>query len=157
MRTAFNNSEIKQAALNLNGDNSGYEGGLIITKLIGKQAFSFTGSFIHATDNGSNKFKYDGAHRNALAYSLSGGRLLLPLNYTDYEQTNMNVMLEVLGQTNLHTGRSYIDLAPSIQFIFLSKMRLDAGYRFAVLNDLQRKAESGFLLKLEYNFFNVYK
>jgi len=77
--------------------------------------------------------------------------------YTDYKQTNLNMMLEVLGQMNLNNKASYLDIAPSIQFIFLSKMRLDIGYRFPVVKDLLRNATNGFLLRIEYNFFNVYK
>ncbi len=82
---------------------------------------------------------------------------MLPKEYTDYNQTNINLMVEMLGQYNLGFHKSYIDLAPSIQFIFLSKMRLDLGYRFPVVNNLTRTADRGFLLRLEYNFFNVYK
>ena len=66
-------------------------------------------------------------------------------------------MVELLGQMNLHSNKSYLDLAPSVQFIFLSKMRLDIGYRFAMVKDLLRTAENGFLVRFEYNFFNVYK
>lgn len=157
-RAAYNNSDIHQPAIDLNGHNSGYEAGIVATKLISKLALSGTGSFLYATDNGSgNKFQYADKSRNAVGYTLSAGRLILPTAYTDYNQTNLNAMLELLGQTNLSSGRSYIDLAASLQFIFLSKMRLDIGYRFAVVNDLSRNAKNGFLLRFDYNFFNAYK
>ncbi len=92
-----------------------------------------------------------------MSYSLSAGRLMLPFAYTDYKQTNVNLMTELLAQTNLYSGKTYLDLAPSVQFIFLSKMRLDLGYRFALIDDLERTADNGFLVRLEYNFFNVFK
>ncbi len=157
-RGSINNSDIHQPAIDLNGHNSGYEAGLVATKLINKLALSANASFLHATDNSAgNKFPYLDKNRNAIGYSFSVGQLILPKKYTSYEQTNFNGMVELLGQTNINNGRTYLDLAPSIQFIFLSKMRLDAGYRFPLLNDLQRTADKGFLLRLEFNFFNAYK
>ena len=158
IRGAFNNSHVHEPAIDLNGYNSGYEAGVIATKLINKFALSANGSFVHATDNSAgNKFLYGDQNRNAIAYALSAGQLILPKSYINYEQTNLNAMVELLGQTNLNTGRSYIDLAPSIQFIFLSRMRLDLGYRFPMVQDLERSADKGFLVRFEYNFFNVYK
>ena len=157
-RGAYNNSDVHQRVIDLNGHNSGYEAGMIATKLISKLALSVSGSFLHATDNGAgNKFQYGNKNRNAVSYSFSAGKLMLPKNYTDYKQTNLNAMVELLGQMNLHSNKSYLDLAPSVQFIFLSKMRLDIGYRFAMVKDLLRTAENGFLVRFEYNFFNVYK
>lgn len=157
-RGASNNSDVHQPAIDLNGHNSGYEVGLIATKLVNKLALSASGSFLHAADNGdNNKFNYGNKGRDAIGYSLSAGRLMLPFAYTDYKQTNVNLMTELLGQTNFNSGKTYVDLAPSIQFIFLSKMRLDLGYRFPLVNDLERTADNGFLIRLEYNFFNVYK
>ncbi|MEP7165756.1 MAG: hypothetical protein ABI741_13735 [Ferruginibacter sp.] len=157
-KAAYNNSHIHQAAIDLAGYNSGYEGGIIATKLINKLALSLSSSFLHATNNGDgNKFQYGNKSKDAVSYTVSAGKLLLPKTYTDYDQTNVNVMVELLGQVNLNSGKSYLDIAPSLQFIFLSKMRLDMGYRFALVKDLSRMADYGFLLRLEYNFFNVYK
>jgi len=158
VRGAYNNSNIHQPSIDLNGHNSGYEAGLVATKLINKLALSGTGSFLYATDNGSgNKFQYDDKNLNAVGYTLSAGRLMLPKAYTDYKQTNLNAMLEFLGQTNLKSGKTYFDMAPSLQFIFLSKMRLDIGYRFAIVNDLLRDSKNGFLVRFEYNIFSAYK
>jgi len=66
-------------------------------------------------------------------------------------------MLELLGQTNLYKGDSYIDMAPSVQFIFNSRIRVDAGYRFAMLNNLNRHEQNSVLLRLEYNFLQCNK
>ena len=158
VKGAFNNSAIHQPAIDLNGYNSGYETGLVATRLINKLALSVGSSFLHATDNtGDNKFPYEAKNRNAVSYSFSAGKLLLPEIYKDYKQINLNAMIEVLGQMNLKSAKNYLDIAPSLQFIFLSKMRLDIGYRFAIIKDLLRNAENGFLIRFEYNFFNVYK
>ena len=157
-RASLNNSAIDQPAIDLNGKNSGCEAGLIATKLANRTAFSAGSSFIHAANNGAhNKFFYGDKNRNALAYNLSAGRLMLPLEYVSYKQLNVNVMLEVLGQFNFGAEKNFLDLGSAIQFIILSRMRIDAGYRFAVVKDVMRTAPGGFLLRLEYNIFNAYK
>lgn len=155
-RYSFNNSDVHQRAIDLNGHNSGYEAGLIATKLKNKVAVSASVSYLHATDNGKEKFIYADKSRNATNYTLSVGKLMLPKEYTSYKQTNINMMVELLGQVNMNTGYSYFDIAPSVQFIFLSRMRLDAAYRIPVVKDLDRTTPGGFLIRLEYNIFNAY-
>jgi hypothetical protein len=156
-RAAINKNPIHQQAIDLNGFNSGYELGLVGTKLINKVAVSTGTSFVHAGDNAGNKFIYGDNNRNALSYNLSVGKLFLPAEYTDYRQLNVNGMIEALCQTNLNSGKTYIDLAPSVQFIILSKMRVDLGYRFPLKNDLSRTMPRTFLVRLEYNIFNAFR
>ena len=157
-KIASSDNPVTQPAIDLAGRNSGAEAGIVATKLMYKIAVSAGGSFVHAWDNsGNNKFVLGRGSRNAFNYNLSFGKLFLPKIYKTYRQVNLNGMLEGLGQTNAGTGRSFIDLAPSIQLIFFSRMRLDMGYRFPVLNSLSREQDRGFLLRLEYNFFNAYK
>ena len=154
---AKNNSDIHQLAIDLNGHNSGYEMGMVCTKLKNKMALSTTASFLHALDNGSaHPFVYGASYRNVLSYSISVGKLMLPKEYIRYNQTNLNLMLELLGQTNWKSGKTFIDLAPVVQFIFLSKIRADISYRFSLSNDLYRSASNGALVRLEYNFFNAF-
>lgn len=155
-RAAVNKNFIHQEAIDLNGYNSGYEFGLISTKLINKLAVSSGVSFVYAADNIGNKFIYGDKNRKALSYNLSIGNLFLPKEYTNYNQLNVNGMLEALCQTNLHSGKTYVDLAPSIQFIILSKMRIDLGYRFPLKNDLSRTMQRSIMLRLEYNIFNAF-
>ena len=156
-RGALNNGHIHQPAIDLNGHNSGYEAGLVATKLVNKVAVSAMASFLHATDNlKDRKFYYGEKNRNAIGYALSVGALVLPREYTSYNQTNLNLMMEVLGQSNFASSTSYIDLATSMQFIILSRMRLDLGYRFALVNELVRNSEKGFLVRFEYNLYNVF-
>lgn len=156
-RFAKNNSDIHQPAIDLNGHNSGYESGLVATKLIHKLALSTSVSYIHAYDNGSgNKFIVEKTGRDALGFTFSTGKLMLPKNYETYNQPNLNMMIEMLGQTNLLSGKTYLDAAPLLQLILMSQMRIDFGYRVAVSNALNRTAPNGFLLRLEYNFFNAF-
>ncbi len=154
---AFNNSDIHQDAIDMKGHNSGYELGIVATKLQHKVAVSASMALAHAWDNSNSlNYRFGKEHRNAMNYTLSIGKLLLPKAYKNYKQTNINGMLEMLCQTNLTTGKTYADLAPVMQFIFLSKMRADISYRFSLSNDLSRSAPQGFLLRLEYNIFNTF-
>lgn len=152
---AYNTGKINQPAIDLAGYNSGIETGIVTTKLINKIALSAAASFVHAT--GNNNFYYPAKNRNAVSYNFSLGKLLLPKEYVSYDQVNLNGMIEFLGQTNLYTGKSYLDIASSVQFIFFSRMRLDIGYRFAVVKELSRQAIDSYLLRVEYSFFNVFK
>jgi len=155
---SVNNSDIHQSAIDLRGHNSGFETGLVATQLKGKTAVSASVAFIHAFDNASgNKFIFSPQYRNALGYTFSVGKLLLPREYVSYDQTNLNGMIELMGQYNPAFGKTYLDFAPVIQFIFLSKMRLDLSYRFCLVNDLTRTAPNGGLIRFEYNFFNAFK
>ena len=156
-RLAMNNSHLHQPAIDLNRFNSGYEAGLVATKLIQKVAISAGAGLLHAMDNGKYKFSSNPKERNALEYNLSVGKLFLPKEYTSYNQLNVNGMVEFLGQSNFSLGNSYVDMATVLQFIILSKMRVDLGYRFPLLNNLKRSANDGFLVRLEYNIFNAYK
>jgi hypothetical protein len=156
-RGSLNNSDIHQEAIDLNGHNSGVETGIIATQLINKVALSAGAGYLYAADNSQgNKFNFGEQNLNAVGYNFSMGKLMLPKEYTSYDQVNMNLMTEFLGQTNLHTGDTYLDLAPSVQFIFKSRIRLDVGYRLPLVKDLQRTAPAGALLRFEYNIFNAF-
>ena len=129
-RISRSNSIISQEAIDLNGNNSGYESGMVITKLLNKFAFSASASFLHAMDNGSNNdFYYGNEQRNAIGYTASVGKLLLPKEYTGYKQTNLNAMIEFLGQVNTGSSRGFLDVAPSLQLIINSVARIDVGQR----------------------------
>ncbi|MEI8052680.1 MAG: hypothetical protein WCH52_02945 [Bacteroidota bacterium] len=157
-RISINNSDVHQEAIDLNGHNSGYEMGFVATKLQHKIALSTSLALLHALDNKNEiGYRFPSKNRDAINYTFSLGKLLLPKTYKDYNQTNMNGMVEILCQTNINTGKTYVDAAPVLQFIFLSKMRADISYRFPLSNDLYRSASKGFLLRLEYNVFNAIK
>ena len=153
---SINNNDVHQDAIDLNGYNSGYEMGFVATKLQHKVALSTSLALLHALDNKNEiGYRFANNNRDAINYTFSLGKLYLPKTYKDYNQTNMNGMLEILCQTNINAGKTYVDMAPVLQFIFLSKMRADISYRFPLSNDLYRSTSTGFLLRLEYNVFNV--
>lgn len=155
-RYSFNNADIHQDEINLIGHNSGYELGINSTQLLHKVAISGGLSYLQAFNNGT-KYEFPKSQSNqAMYYTLSFGKLMLPKKYKDYKQTNVNLMCELLGQTLVPNGKTYLDIAPSVQFIFLSKIRLDLAYRQQLLANLQRTAPNGFVFRFEYNFFNVH-
>lgn len=154
---AINNSDVHQDAIDLRGLNSGFNVGILATKLINKTAISSSIAYVNAMSNGKNGEHQFNNNNKAIDYTLSIGKLFLPKEYVDYNQTNMNGMLEMLCQTNLSTGKTFVDLAPSLQFIILSKMRVDLGYRFPLSKDLYRTANSGGMIRFEYNIFSAFK
>ena len=109
-----------------------------------------------------HKYRWDDAHRDqhafeALNYSLSAGYLILPFEYTDYRQTNLNLYLELLGGRNINWPgeKYYLDLAPAIQFIFNSTDKLNFGYRYQIAGNLSRMANTGFMISYEHIFLNA--
>ena len=155
-RVSYNSSDIHQEEIEITGHNSGYEAGIITTKLLHKTALSSSLSFEKALNNNSNKFPSTQSS-SAINYTLSAGKLLLPKDYTSYKQTNMNFMFEILGQTLTGNGKSFLDIAPSLQFIFNSQARLDIGYRQQLYSSMLSTAPNGFLIRFEYLIFNVMK
>lgn len=151
-RLSINNSTITQQEIETNWLNSGFETGIIATKLINRLALSSSFSYEHAVDKDFKKLPPSQA-ANALNYTLSAGKLLLPKEYKNYKQTNLNMMVEFLGQALPGKGKSYMDIAPAVQFIFNSQARMDIGYRTALYNNVQRDAAHSFLLRFEYLFF----
>lgn len=155
-KLSYNNSDIHQEEIDLNGHNSGWQTGLIATGLMHKTALSLTTSYSQAADNNKNKFPA-AQSAGAFNYSASIGTLVLPHSYTSYKQTNLNLMLEILGQTLKDNGKAYLDAAPAIQFIINSQARLDFGYRQQLMSSMYRTAPNGFLVRFEYLFFNAFK
>jgi hypothetical protein len=153
---SFNNSDIHQEEINMNGHNTGLEAGLVATQLLRKVALSSTVSIAKASDNGNNnKYVYGLANNKAVNYSFSIGKLMLPKEYKDYRQTNINLMVEVLSQVNTGSGKYYLDIASTAQFIFNSESRIDIGYRKQVSSDMVRTAPNGFFIRIEHNLFNI--
>lgn len=144
--------------INLEGDNSGAQGGFVFTQLLHKLALSATLGYAHAFKDNERQILGMPRPNNMLSYSLSSGYLVLPMVYKNYKEPNFNVYFEVLGKTDPGTGQSYLDLAPAIQVILNSTTRIDFGYRFqAVGNMTDRYTKNMYLLRAEFNFFNVLK
>jgi hypothetical protein len=154
-RASFNNGHVHYQEIETNGINTGYEAGLIATQLLHKQAISASASYEQIMDNGQNNKLHDGAATQAINYTLSTGRLILPKSYKTYKQTNLNLMLELLGQQLPQNGLYYVDIAPSVQLIFSSQTRVDLGYRAQLSGNMERMTKSAVLIRFEHLLFNV--
>jgi hypothetical protein len=156
-RYNFNRADIHQEQIETLGHNTGFETGIIATKLIKKTAISTSISFEKALDNLPN-YKFPSTFGNsAINYTLSFGRLMYPRSYSNFKQTNINLMVEVVGQTIQQNGKTFIDVVPAVQFIFNSQARVDVAYRGQLINNMLRTAPNGVYLNLYYTFFNLGK
>lgn len=144
--------------INLEGDNSGFQGGVVFTQLLHKLALSGSLSYMQAFRDEDKQVSLMDKPDQLIGYSLSSGYLLLPFVYKNYNQPNFNLYFEVLGKINPANGRSYVDFAPAVQVVLNSRTRIDAGYRFQVAGNLEdRYTKNMYLVRLELNLFNVLK
>lgn len=152
---SINNPLVNQE-ISLEGDNSGWQSGLIFTQLVHKLAISGSASYLRAFDNRGGYTMPVGNARDAIGYTLSAGYLLFPKSYTNYQQVNINLYTELLGKNNPGYGQSYLDVAPAVQLIFNSVFRVDLSYRTPLYNNMARNSQNMYLIRLEYNLFNLF-
>jgi len=144
--------------INLEGDNSGAQAGIVVTQLLHKLALSGTLSYAKSFERESRQLSGFPEPDQMIGYSLSSGYLVLPVVYKNYNQPNFNVYVEMLGKTNPVNGRTYVDLAPAVQMIINSRTRIDLGYRFEIAGDMaDRYNKNMYLIRAEFNFFNALK
>jgi hypothetical protein len=145
--------------ITLMGDKNGVELGLIATQLGNKLALSGTISHTQVIDRSrkSDVIYVPARAYQSVNYSLSAGYLLLPKEYTDYKQLNINLYTELLAEQTLDIKKHCVDLAPAIQFIFNSNAKLNIGYRFQVSGNMSRMSANSWLLSFERTFLNALK
>ena len=154
-RYSVNNANIHQQEIEIMGHNTGYESGLVATQLIKKMALSVSASYERALNN-QPKYDFPSFESNsATNYTFSAGRLMYPKKYTSFKQTNINVMVEMIGQCLNENGKSYLDIVPALQFIINSQARIDLAYRKEIYSTMVRTAPNGMMVKFEYTLFNV--
>mgnify|MGYP001407396354 CR=1 FL=1 len=130
--------------------DSGVEVGLIATQLIKKLAISVTSGF-GVISNKTSDGTYDDKNFNSIHNSISAGYLLFPRKYKSYKQTNFNIYIEYLTSSilskkyPLRYNKFMSTFAPGIQFIIMSRSRLDFGYKVRGNN-----SPNEFLVKLTY-------
>lgn len=137
------------------GENSGASAGLIATQLLNRTAVSVTTAYTGIFKKEADKIVPTTSA--ALNYSLSVGQLIFPMEYRDYDQLNLNLYAELLGQRTFGLSSNFIDLAPAIQALFNSNSKLSLGYRFQLSGNSTRSLTRGFLLTFEHTFFNAWK
>lgn len=144
--------------ISFDGDQSGIRTGLIATQLLHKLALSTTLSVSQVLNEQRwDKSAMDPYSYQSFNYSLSAGYLVFPLKYTSFRQTNFNLYLELLGSRALDKKLYYVDLAPAMQFIFNSTIKLNFGYRFQLDGNMHRMATQSYMVSLETVFLNLLK
>ncbi len=154
-RATTNNAPIHQEEIATYGHNTGYQFGIVATQLLHKTALSLTTYYEQASDNGKGNDYPATLNKNDISYIASVGHLILPKQYNNYKQTNVNLMVELLGQLQPGNGKQFMDVAPSLQFIFNSQTRIDIGYRHELYSNMLRNAPNGFLLRVEHLLYNL--
>jgi hypothetical protein len=145
--------------ITLMGDKSGVEVGVIATQLWHKLALSGTVAHTQILDQSrTNKVLYIPARNyQSMNYSLSAGYLVLPKEYTNYRQVNLNLYAELLAQQTLDRSTYFVDLATAMQLIFNSNAKLNLGYRVQLGGNMQRMASNSWLISLERTFLGALK
>jgi hypothetical protein len=145
--------------ITLMGDKSGVEFGLIATQLWHKLALSGTIAHTQVLDPSkkSTVIYVPARAYQSMNYTLSAGYLLLPKDYTNYKQLNINFYTELLAEQTLDIKKHCVDLAPALQFIFNSNAKLNIGYRFQVSGNMARMSTNSWLVSFERTFLNALK
>ena len=156
IKYSYHENKFMKDNLDLELQDTGFELGLIGTQLIKKLAISITSGFARIS-NIDEKFiqgttvKWQKINLNTFKNSISAGYLLFPRKYKSYNQTNFNLYLEYITNTIItkdfpsRYNKFSSTLAPGIQFILLSRSRLDFSYK---LRNGEMPEE--FLIKLTY-------
>jgi hypothetical protein len=145
--------------ITLMGDKSGIEAGIIATQLWNKFALSGTISHTQVLHKSrkSDVIYVPARAYESMNYSISAGYLLLPKEYKDYKQVNINFYTELLAEQTLDIKKHCVDLAPALQFIFNSNAKLNIGYRIQVSGNMARMSTNSWLISFERTFLNALK
>jgi hypothetical protein len=144
--------------MSLDGDNNGVRGGLIATQLINRFALSGTAYFLRIfTKDDANHHSVLDHSLQMIGYSFSGGFLLLPKEYVDYKQMNLNLYLELLGSKCVDNNLYFIDIAPALQLIFNSNTKINIGGRFQLRGNMARVGRGAVEVGVERTILNFWK
>jgi hypothetical protein len=153
----WSDNPIVYQELSLDGDNGGWQTGLIATSLVNKLAVSAGVSYLNVLQTNRKIDMGFPFSKNALTYNLSAGYLLFPYRYKSYDQLNVNLYCEFLGQQNTDLNKGFVDVAPAIQLIIASRMRINAGARYQLAGSAYRMATQAYYVSVEYYLLNVIK
>lgn len=172
-----------EAEPDLTGDNGGYGAGLILTRLQGRFAASFTGGFVVANSYtetvtypyapyfyGNYPFTNTIVYGKAVDYNLSLGYLLSPVRYTNYYEDNYNIYLELKGSSygaaltsvnGLVAGATspslkagnYLEAWPGIQGIYNSNTRIDLSVGLALYSRSWNRFYPDYVVSWKHFFY----
>ena len=152
---AYSRSPFTYGDINLDGDNSGAQAGIIATQLVSKLAISGTASILKVFANRNEHVNLLDHSVTAFYYSVSAGYLLLPFNYSDYRQTNLNLYIETIGMKGFEKGDYMLDIAPAIQLIFNSNFKINLGARLQATGNMIRPGEKNYFVSIERTFLGA--
>jgi hypothetical protein len=155
VNASFSNNELFYDEISFDGDQSGVQMGVVATKLMRRFALSASAAYGRVATPLPKYYLVDPFYYNTFNYTLSAGLLVLPLHYKNYDQTNLNIYCELLGANTLDgnfTGKKkfHVDLAPAVQLIFKSRLKVDLAHRYQISGDMHRMFTNSWLLRLEY-------
>lgn len=153
---SYSNSPFYYGDINLNGDNTGVQAGVIATQLVNRFAVSGTASVIRVFAETGEHSGHEDHSLKAISYSLSAGYLLFPYDYTNYRQPNLNIYMELLGMRGLGLKHYMLDLAPALQLIINSNLKINAGYRFQINGNMLRVGEKSWVFGVERTFLGAF-
>jgi hypothetical protein len=169
-----------EAEPNLMGDNAGYGGGLIVTRLHKRFALSVTTGFIVPFTYKDKKNPVTFRSGNCWEYDVSLGYRLYPKQYSDYGNLNINIYTEFINKAynsayitkngeqysynafqnwspyiynSLNEGK-YSEMRSSIQFIINSISRIDLTMAVPVYNGSYTKRYPVLMINLQHYFFD---
>lgn len=156
---SITNAPFHYDGTSLMGDKEGVSGGVVATQLWHRFALSGSVSHTQLLDKSRyNKVIYVPERiYQSMKYTLSGGYLLFPKEYTDYKQTNLNLYTEILAEQSIGVSKYAVDLAPSLQLIFNSNAKMNIGYRFQLSGNMNRMSNSSWLISFERTFLSALK
>ncbi len=142
--------------MSLNGDVDGMQLGITATQLWHKFALSGTVGYVNVFGD-RTKIHHAYHSFNAINYTVAAGYLLFPKSYTSYNQTNLNLYVEMMGMKNTDNNGYMLDIAPAIQLIFNSKTKLSLGGSFQLTSNMLRVGEQTYQISVERSIFNAWK
>jgi hypothetical protein len=173
LEAAGGNEAHDEAEPSLMGDNAGLGAGLIATQLLERVALSGSVGGMLPASYYETATEIRIRYGKLLHYDLSIGYLLLPLRYRDYRQTNVNLYMEFMGRSYggavitykdspvntdgapAFSKGSYMEVRPSVQFIFHSNLRIDISSSFLLYGYSFTKTHPAYYLTLQrYFYFN---
>jgi len=159
VKAVVSKNDLRYEELTADGDQTAFQGGLILTQLLHKLAVSGTGSLVEVLH--ADRWKDFGAPTfygyRSFNYSVSAGYLLFPRKYTSYNQTNLNLYIEVMGSKGLDRKYAFADLAPAVQLIINSNAKFNVGYRFQIGGGAYRMANKSLSVSYERTFLHALK
>ena len=156
IKYSYHEDKFMKDNIDIDLQDTGFELGLIGTQLINKLAISITTAITRISNideklTQGSTVKWQTTNLNTFKNSISAGYLLFPRKYNSYKQTNFNLYVEYLTNTIINENfpvrydKFTSTFAPGIQFIIMSRSRLDFSYKI-------RKGDmpEEFLVKLTY-------